>query len=615
MTHRETKNKTGILVFGISVLISLAFFIFDIVKPINMTVWLFYLIPLLFTSYAATRRISYLLLLICTLLIVLAYVWIPAQARPDVEILNRCIGITVLWLTIVILLERKRAEDNLRASNARYRDLVELSPETIYIQQEGRVVFVNSAGIRMLGATVEKEILGRPISDFLPPGWRNSNAARIHREQIAGGETPSVEDRFVRLDGAMAEAEVSAVPIEYFGKPAIQVFVRDITGRKRLEDQLRQSQRIEALGRLAGGIAHDFNNLMTVIMGYAATTKKRLGEPEQVAQGLEEIEKAGVRATRLTKQLIAFSRKQILQSQTLDLNRILSNMDRLLRRLIGEDIELVTVPGKDLGMVKADPGQIEQVIVNLALNARDAMPRGGTLLVETTDAVLTESEVREHSDLPAGRYVKMVFQDNGVGMDAETIPHIFEPYFTTKDVGKGTGLGLATVYGIIRQSGGDISVRSEWGMGTTFTIWLPQTTEEAADKEPFELVLDAPSGLETILVVEDEDPLRRLVRETLEDAGYRVLDAPGGEEALDLLSSDHDDIHLLLTDVVMPKIGGRVLAARAASLYPEMKVLFMTGYADANSGLRDNPLGRKPCIFKPFTPNELALKVREVLDG
>ena len=601
--------------FGISVLISVVFFIFDIFKPINVAVWLFYLIPLLFTSYAATRGKSYLLLLICTLLIVLGYVWTSARVRPDVEILNRFIGITVLWLTIVILLARKRAEDNLHASNERYRGLVELSPETIYIQQEGRIAFVNSAGIRMFGATSQKDILGKPISDFLPVGWRNSEAATIHREQLGGREIPSVEETFLRLDGTTAKAEVSAVPIEYFGRPAIQVFVRDITGKKRLEDQLRQSQKIEALGRLAGGIAHDFNNLMTVITGYAGRTMKRLGEPEQVARGLEEIGKTGIRATRLTQQLIAFSRKQILQPQILDLNRIVSNMDRMLRHLIGEDIELVSILGHGLGMVKADPGQIEQVIVNLVLNARDAMPKGGRLLVETTNAVLTESEMREHSDIPPGPYVKMMFQDNGIGMDRETISHIFEPYFTTKDVGKGSGLGLATVYGIIRQSGGDIWVGSEQGKGTTITIWLPRTAEVSAAKEPYELVLDAPPGRETILVVEDEEPVRRLVRESLEDAGYKVLEAAGGEEALDLLSRNHDDIHLLLTDVVMPKIGGRALAARAASLYPEMKVLFMTGYVDADSGLRDNPLGRKPSIFKPFTPNELARKVRDVLDG
>lgn len=615
MAGRETKRKSGGLVFRISVLISVAFFIFDIFKPISVAVWLFYLIPLLFTSYAATRAKAYLLLMICTFLVVLGSVLAPAPARPDVEILNRSIGITVLWLTIVILLERKRAEDHLRASNARYRDLVELSPETIYIQQEGRIAFVNSAGLRMFGATSQTDVVGRPISDFLPPDWKRSEAATIHGEQRGSRELPSVEATFVRPDGTTAETELSAVPIEYLGKPAIQVFVRDITGRKRLEEQLRQSQKIEALGRLAGGIAHDFNNLMTVITGYAGTTMKRLGEPGQVAVGLEEIRKAGLRATRLTQQLIAFSRKQILQPQILDLNQIVSNMERMLRPLIGEHIELVSVLGNGLGMVKADPGQVEQVIVNLALNARDAMPNGGRLLVETTNTVLTEADMREHSDITPGPYVKMVVQDNGDGMDAETISHIFEPYFTTKGVGKGSGLGLATVYGIIRQSGGDIWVRSERGKGTTFTIWLPRAAEVSAGNEAYELVLDAPPGLETILVVEDEEPVRRLVTESLKDAGYRVLEAVGGEEALDLLSRNHDDIHLLLTDVVMPKMGGRALAARAASLYPEMKVLFMTGYVDADSGLRDNPLGRKPSIFKPFTPNELARKVRQVLDG
>lgn len=615
MADRGTNRKSGVLVFGISVLISVAFFIFDIFKPIDATVWLFYLIPLLFTSYAATRGKSYLLLLICTLLIALGYIATHTRTRPDVEILNRFIGVTVLWLTIVILLERKRVEDDLRSSNERYRDLVELSPETIYIQQEGKIVFLNSAGVNMFGAAGQKDILGKPISDFLHPDWGDSGAALIHMEQPGNKEIQLIEGKFVRLDGTSVEVDLSAVPIDYFGKPAFQVFVRDITGKKRLEDQLRQSQKIEAVGRLAGGIAHDFNNLMTVITGYVGLMRKRLGEPELLARGLEEIGKAGTRATRLTQQLIAFSRKQILQPQILDLNLIVSNMDRMLRRLIGEDIDFVSILGRGLGMVKADPGQIEQVIVNLALNARDAMPKGGRLTIETSNAELTASDMREHSDIPPGPYVKIVFQDNGTGMDDETIAHIFEPYFTTKEVGKGSGLGLATVYGIIRQSGGDIWVRSEQGKGTTFTIWLPVTAETIPARDPYELVLDVPPGLETVLVVEDEEPVRTLVRETLEDAGYKVFEASGGEEALDLLSRNQDEIHLLLTDVVMPKIGGRALANRATSMNPEMKVLFMTGYVDADFGLQDNPLGRKPSIFKPFTPNELARKVRDVLDG
>ena len=612
--NRQNTSTLSFFIFGTSVLISLLLFVFDWTRTIDISVWLFYLIPLLFTAYAAPRWAAYLLLLICTVLISLGYVVSASQGRPDVVILNRFIGITVLWLTIVILLKRKRVEEDLRESTARYRDLVELSPETIYIQQEGRFVFVNSAGVELFGAARHEDLLGKPVSDFFHPDYRHAGPSRIRMELGEVKEIPSIEEKYVRLDGTAVEMEVSAVPIIYKGKPALQVFSRDVTGRKRLEDQLRQSQKIEAVGRLAGGIAHDFNNLMTVITGYVGLTKKRSGNSELVMRGLDEIEKAGNRATRLTQQLIAFSRKQILQPQILDLNQIVSNMDRMLRHLIGENIELVTIPNPGIGKVKADPGQIEQVVVNLALNARDAMPNGGRLTIETANVDLDQSILHNHGDIPPGPYVKLVFRDDGSGMEAETISHIFEPYFTTKEVGKGVGLGLATVYGIIRQSGGDIWVESEVGRGTTFTIWLPRSAKTEHAEESYELILEAPPGEETILVVEDEEPVRNLVKETLVEVGYKVFVASNGEEALALLSQNRDPIHLLITDVVMPKMGGQALASRIGSRYPEMQVLFMTGYFDIDIGRQDNPLGRKPCIFKPFAPHELACKVREMLD-
>ncbi len=607
------KPKSVFFIFGLNVLTTIVIFAIDCFKPADISMWLFYLIPLLLTSYVAPRWSSYLLLLICTLLIGLGYVVGTSQGRPDVSIINRLIGVTVLWLTIVILLERKRVEDALRESKEQYQDLVELSPETIYIQQEGKFVFVNSAGRKLFGATSLEDLMGKSVTDILHPDYREPASARVRMEREKTKDIPSIEEKYVRLDGTLVDVEVSAVPIDYLGKSALQVFARDITGRKRLEDQLRQSQKIEAVGRLAGGIAHDFNNLMTVIAGYVGLTKKRLGNVELVSKGLEEIGKAANRATRLTQQLIAFSSKQILQPQVLDLNHIVSNMDKMLRRLIGEDIELVTILGQDIGKVKADPGQIEQVVVNLALNARDATPKGGKLTIETANDDLDRSAIRQREDLLPGPYVKLVFQDNGVGMDEETKSHIFEPYFTTKEVGKGSGLGLATVYGIIRQSGGDIWVESELERGTTFTIWLPRVEEEAV-KESFELVLDAPPGRETILIVEDEEPVRTLMRETMENAGYKVFEASDGEEALEMLTRTHDPIHLMLTDVVMPKMGGQLLAARAASLRPEMKVLFMTGYVDTDIVSQDSPLGRKAAIYKPFTPDEIARKVRDVLD-
>lgn len=614
MMARQKPGKLSYIVFGISILISVVMFIYDWYRPIDISVWLFYLIPLLFTSYAAPRWSAYLLLLICTLLIGLGYVVSASRGFPEVAILNRVIGVTVLWLTIVILLERKRVEDDLRESTDRYRNLVELSPEMVYIEQDGRIAFINSAGMKLLGAAGIEDLLWKRESDILHPDFRGTGSSGARREKTEGKESPPVEKRYLRLDGTSLEMDVSAVPIQYQGRPAIQVFARDITTRKRLEEQLRHSQKIEAVGRLAGGIAHDFNNLMTVITGYVGLTKKQFGNSELVAKGLEEIGKASGRATRLTQQLIAFGRKQILQPQIIDLNFIVSNMERMLKHLIGETIELVTIPDPGLGKVKADPGQIEQVVVNLALNARDAMPEGGRITIETGNVDLEETPARELREISAGPYVKMVFRDEGAGMNEETKAHIFEPYFTTKEVGKGVGLGLATVYGILRQSGGDIRVDSEPGKGTAFTIWLPRVPEAEPSGEPPELVLDAPPGEETILVVEDEEPVLTLVRETLEDAGYKVLVASDGEEALALLSRSEEPIHLMLTDVVMPKIGGKTLAARVASRFPEMQILFMTGYFDTDIDPRDNPFGRRPCIFKPFTPNELTAKIRELLD-
>lgn len=613
--NRQKTSTLSFFIFGISVLISLVLFVFDWARSSDITVWLFYLIPLLFTAYTTPRWSAYLLLCLCTGLIGLGYFVSPSQSGQDVMILNRIIGVTVLWLTIVILLERKRVEDDLRESTRRYRDLVELSPETIYIQQEGKFVFLNSAGVELFGASRQENLLGRSVSDFLHPDSRHTATARIRMEREEGKGIPSIEEKYVRLDGSFVEMEVSAVPIIYQGKAALQVFCRNVTGRKRLEDQLRQSQKIEAVGRLAGGIAHDFNNLMTVITGYVGLTKKRSGDSELVMRGLDEIEKASNRATRLTQQLVAFGRKQILQPQILDLNQIVSNMDRMLRHLIGEDIELVTIPSPGIGKVKADPGQIEQVVVNLTLNARDAMPKGGRLTIETANVDLDQSSLQDREDIPPGPYVKLMFQDNGVGMDTEIISHIFEPYFTTKEVGKGVGLGLATVYGIIRQSGGDIWVESKPGIGTTFTIWLPRVVELEHAEKPYTLVLDASPGEETILVVEDEESVRKLVKETLVEAGYKVFAASNGEEALALISGNRDPIHLLITDVVMPKMGGQALASRIGSRFPEMQVLFMTGYFDTDIERRDNPLGDKPCLFKPFTPHELTLKVRDMLDN
>jgi nitrogen-specific signal transduction histidine kinase/FixJ family two-component response regulator len=392
--------------------------------------------------------------------------------------------------------------------------------------------------------------------------------------------------------------------------------VEDVTERRQLEEQLRQAQKMEAVGRLAAGLAHDFNNLLTVVIGYSDLLMQRLSADDRLRPAMEEIKKAGEQAASLTRQLLAFSRKQALQPQVLDLSSLLSNVDKMLQRVIGEDIELVTHLPPGLGHVKADPGQIEQVIMNLALNARDAMPQGGQLTLEAANVELDSSYASSHESVVPGHFVMLAMSDTGTGMDAETQAHIFEPFFTTKEKGKGTGLGLSTVYGIIKQSGGNIWVYSEPARGTTFKIYLPRVDQAVELITPGELgVEELSQGSETILLVEDEEAVRSLAREVLECRGYHVLEAKGAIEALQVGEQHKERIHLLLTDVVMPQMSGRELAEHLAPLRPETKVLYMSGYADnavVHHGLLDPGTA---LLQKPFTADALARKLREVLDS
>jgi PAS domain S-box-containing protein len=392
--------------------------------------------------------------------------------------------------------------------------------------------------------------------------------------------------------------------------------------RKRVEDalgeseeQLRQSQKLEAIGQLAGGVAHDFNNLLTAINGYSALARRRIGEDHPISSYLEEISKAGDRASNLTRQLLAFGRKQLLQPLALNLNDVVDDMIKLLKRLIGEDVQLVTKPGADLKQIKADPGQLEQVLVNLVVNARDAMPRGGTVTIETANTTLDGAYASSHVGVTPGQYVMLAISDTGVGIDHDTQSRIFEPFFTTKEVGKGTGLGLSTVYGIVKQSGGNVWVYSELGKGTTFKVYLPQIEEEVDAREELPAQVIMKRGSETVLLVEDEDMVRKLAGELLEESGYRVLSAGGGEEAISLATRHKARIDLLITDVVMPKISGKEVAEQLKTIHPETKVLFMSGYTDeaiVHHGIVDSTIA---FIQKPFSEHALAHKVREVLDS
>jgi PAS domain S-box-containing protein len=381
------------------------------------------------------------------------------------------------------------------------------------------------------------------------------------------------------------------------------------------EEELRQSQKIEAVGRLAGGIAHDFNNLLTVINGYSQLLLGRLGPDAPDRAEIEEISTAGGRAAALTRQLLAFSRKQVLQPRVLELNAVVTNMERMLRPMIGEDIELYTVLQPQLGRVLADPGQIEQVLMNLAVNARDAMPQGGRLTIETSNVELNETYARRLLTMTPGPHVLLAVSDTGCGMDKETQEHIFEPFFTTKEQGKGTGLGLSTVYGIVKQSGGSIWVYSEPGRGTTFKIYLPRVEEPTESVEPDTARARLPNGTETILLVEDEAGVRSLARASLQVYGYRVLEAANGDEAIRIFDRRQDAIHLLVTDMVMPGMDGRALSERLSARLPGLKVLYLSGYAEGaivHNGVLNAGMA---FLQKPFTPLSLARKVRAVLDG
>jgi two-component system, cell cycle sensor histidine kinase and response regulator CckA len=459
------------------------------------------------------------------------------------------------------------------------------------------------------------------ISDYSMPLFSGTAALRVLRER-------NTEIPFIFLSGTLGEetavAALKGGAQDYLMKdnlarlvPAIQRELREAEERrerKRLEQQLQQAQKMEAIGQLAGGVAHDFNNLLGVIIGYSEIILNRIGRDSDTYKQAGEIMKAAERAASLTRQLLAFSRKQVLEPKMLNLNAVVVEVEKMLCRLIGEDISLQTSLDPMLSYVKADPGHIEQVIINLAVNGRDAMPRGGKLTIGTSNAKVEESYARVHPAVIPGRFVMLAVSDTGSGMDAETQAHIFEPFFTTKAVGKGTGLGLATVYGVVKQSGGFISVHSELDAGTTFKIYLPQVGESPETTERRETDTTDYRGSETILVVEDAEPLRELICTILQSYGYAVLSAEDGLEALRIANQQKHPIHLLLTDVVMPGMNGLELSKRLTPLRPQMKVLYVSGYTD-DAIVRHGILGPDVAMLqKPFTHDILARKVRAVLD-
>jgi two-component system cell cycle sensor histidine kinase/response regulator CckA len=516
--------------------------------------------------------------------------------------------------------ERASAIEAVRLSQERYRLISEISSDyafSLEVAPDGSLLceWATEPFTRITGFSIE-EINSTGWESLYHP--QDRSIAAMHHETLRARRSDAIDARIVTSEQQIRWVRLHGRPIwdEDAGR-VVRIYgaAEDVTTQKQLEQQLLQSQKMEAIGKLAGGVAHDFNNLLTIISGYGQLLREQAHWGGSNVEYLDAIMRAADRAAQLTNQLLAFSRRQLLQLKVVDLNTVVADVEKMLRRLIGEDVEFRFVPGAELGLVKVDSGQIEQVIVNLAANARDAMPTGGLLTIETSNIDLNDSYPREHSVVTPGRYVLLCVTDTGTGMDKETVARIFEPFFTTKEVGKGTGLGLAMVYGIIRQSGGYIWAYSEPGRGTSFKIYLPRL-------ESNETVAEMPAplgpprrGSETILVVEDEEAVRGLMRQVLSGRGYRVLDTGDVDDALRLCKQYGGDIALLISDVILPRMSGPQLAGLALKLRPRIKVLYASGYTD--NALIHHGLFQQ-CVTllqKPFSPDTLARKVREVLDA
>lgn len=484
------------------------------------------------------------------------------------------------------------------------------------IDREWRYVYLNDI-VASHARRRTSELLGRTMMECFP-GIESTPMFIVLRRSMIERTHHRLENEFAYPDGSRGWFELRFVPVP----DGVCVLSLDITEAKRAaaalsksEEQLRQAQKLEAIGQLAGGIAHDFNNILSVVLGYSALILSELKPEEPLRAEIDEIHKAGMRAAELTQQLLAFSRQQVLELKVLNLNQIVAANERMLRRLLGADVDLTVLPASGLWSVRADRGQIEQVILNLAINARDAMPSGGKLTIETENVELDGDYARAHHGVRPGQYVVLAISDTGIGMDRETQARIFDPFFTTKGLGKGTGLGLATVFGIVKQTGGHIWVYSEPDAGAVFKVYLPRAESpdhEVSSERPLPL---ASRAGETILLVEDDEHVRGVARGILRRAGYVVLEAPNGGEALLICESHTANIDLLLTDVVLPRMSGRQLAERLAPLRPSMKVLFMSGYTN-DAVLQHGVLNSDvQYLQKPFTPDSLARKVREVLDS
>ena len=518
--------------------------------------------------------------------------------------------------------ERKRAEEALRESEERFRTLVDTAPEGIFVHSGGRILFVNPAIVHLLGAASVLDLLDTDFLRWVAPEFHDAIRERVRLQRDAGASSPPMVQECLRLDGSRVPVETEAVPFRFQDRDAHLVFVRDITARLKaeaqretLQTQLQQAQKMDSIGRLAGGVAHDFNNMLGVILGHADLALAQIDPSQPFHADIQEIQKAAARSADLTRQLLAFARKQTVAPRVLDLNETIEGMLKMLRRLIGENIDLAWHPAKTPNWLKMDPSQIDQILANLCVNARDAIGETGKVTIETEPAVFDDAYCATHPGFSPGDFVLLAVSDDGCGMDSETLLHVFEPFFTTKKVGEGSGLGLATVYGIVKQNRGFINIYSEKGHGTTFKIYLPRHAAADAPAPPQQAPQPIARGSETILLVEDEPMLLHMTRMMLEHAGYHVLPAALPADALRLADQHTGVIHLLMTDVVMPAMNGRELASALQDRHPHLKRLFMSGYTAnviAHHGILDPGVH---FIQKPFSASALAAKVRETLDA
>jgi PAS domain S-box-containing protein len=514
-----------------------------------------------------------------------------------------------------LIAEQRRVAEHVRSSEQHYRQLVELLPDMIALQTDGRIVFINRTGAELVGVREPEHLVGAHVRDILE---LNGDAQRILE--------PRSEDfsfhnqRLRRLDGTTIDIELASLATTHEGQPASHLVLRDITERTRaeierarLEEQLQQAQKLAAVGRLAGGIAHDFNNLLTVIRGYGELLLASMHDDAQRRKDVEEIVRAAAHSSSLTRQLLAFSRRQVFEEKLVDLNEVVGDMERMLTRLIGDDVALISRLDPELSLVKADETRIEQVIANLVINASDALPKGGTVTIETRMACIPESSAPS-PHLCSGSYVVLSVSDNGIGMDDDTMARAFEPFFTTKAVAEGTGLGLAIVYGTVKQCGGEIRVESARGKGTTFRIFLPAASAEIDELAPAD-ASGRLTGDEVVLLVEDNDQVRELAERALGTRGYAVVSTSSAADALETARTHEGPIHLLVTDVVMPEMSGIALATSLRDLRPSTRVLFMSGYTERRIELDYISEAEIPFIAKPFAPRELVRVVRDTLDA